>query len=93
MALEAAQAVLFKSDLRDVLILLDLSRTTFNRIRLNFVWAFGYNILGIPVAAGVFFPWTKLALAPWIAGIAMAASSVCVVCSSLLLKFYKPPRT
>ncbi|KAI8999605.1 E1-E2 ATPase-domain-containing protein [Gaertneriomyces semiglobifer] len=91
-AVEAAQAVLVKSDLRDVVILLDLSRKTFNRILLNFTWAFGYNILGIPIAAGVFYPLAKVALAPWIAGVAMAVSSICVITSSLLLKLYKPPK-
>ncbi|KAJ3178412.1 hypothetical protein HDU85_005210 [Gaertneriomyces sp. JEL0708] len=91
-AVEAAQAVLVKSDLRDVVILLDLSRKTFNRILLNFTWAFGYNILGIPIAAGVFYPLAKVALAPWIAGVAMAVSSICVITSSLLLKLYRPPK-
>ncbi|KAI8818230.1 E1-E2 ATPase-domain-containing protein [Fimicolochytrium jonesii] len=91
-AIESAQAVLMKSDLRDVLILLDLSRVTFNRILINFGWAFGYNVLCIPVAAGVFYPVGQWGLAPWMAGIAMAGSSVCVVVSSLALKLYRPPR-
>ncbi|KAI8912176.1 hypothetical protein DFJ77DRAFT_483750 [Powellomyces hirtus] len=91
-AVEAAQVVLVKSDLRDVLIMLDLSRVTFNRILLNFVWAFGYNIICIPIAAGVLYPVAKIALTPWMAGVAMALSSVCVVTSSLLLKLYRPPK-
>ncbi|KAI8918848.1 hypothetical protein BC831DRAFT_406333 [Entophlyctis helioformis] len=89
-AMEAAQVVLVKSDLRDVLTLLDLSRATLARIRLNFVWALGYNLLGIPLAAGVLYPWTRTALAPWMAGMAMALSSVSVVVSSLLLGRFKP---
>ncbi|KAJ3306742.1 serine/threonine protein kinase Ran1 [Kappamyces sp. JEL0829] len=89
-AIEAAQVVLVKSQLGDVLTLLDLSRTAFSRIKLNFAWALGYNALGIPLAAGVFSRW-GLALDPWMAGLAMAFSSVSVVCSSLLLKTYTPP--
>ncbi|KAL2913589.1 hypothetical protein HK105_206891 [Polyrhizophydium stewartii] len=89
-AIEAAQIVLVKSDLRDVLTLIDLSRATFRRIRLNFAWALGYNLLGVPLAAGVLFPWTRIALAPWMAGLAMALSSVSVVASSLLLRMFRP---
>ncbi|KAL9231033.1 hypothetical protein vseg_006304 [Gypsophila vaccaria] len=90
-AIEAADIVLMKSNLEDVIIALDLSRKTFSRIRLNYVWALGYNVLGIPIAAGVLFPSTKFRLPPWIAGAAMAASSVSVVLWSLLLKNYKRP--
>ncbi|KAJ3005782.1 serine/threonine protein kinase Ran1 [Thoreauomyces humboldtii] len=91
-AIESAAVVLMKSDLRDVLILLDLSRVVFRRIQLNFAWAFGYNILGIPLAAGCLYPGARIVLAPWMAGLAMAASSVCVLTSSLALRLYTPPR-
>lgn len=91
-ALEAADYVLMRDDLEDVLAALDLSRTTFRRIRWNYAWALGYNILMIPVAAGVFFPMTHMQLPPWIAGACMAFSSVSVVCSSLLLRRYKRPK-
>ncbi|KAG2299164.1 hypothetical protein Bca4012_010729 [Brassica carinata] len=91
-AIEAADIVLMKSNLEDVITAIDLSRKTFSRIRLNYVWALGYNLIGIPIAAGVLFPWTHLRLPPWFAGAAMAASSVSVVCSSLLLKNYKRPK-
>uniref|UniRef100_A0A7N0RJF9 P-type Cu(+) transporter n=1 Tax=Kalanchoe fedtschenkoi TaxID=63787 RepID=A0A7N0RJF9_KALFE len=90
-AIEAADIVLIKSSLEDVITAIDLSRKTISRIRLNYVWALGYNILGMPIAAGVLFPFTGIRLPPWLAGACMAASSISVVCSSLLLQSYKKP--
>ncbi|CAI8589268.1 unnamed protein product [Vicia faba] len=90
-AIEAADIVLMKSNLEDIIIAIDLAKKTLSRIRLNYVWALGYNILAIPIAAGVLYPSTRFRLPPWIAGAAMAASSISVVCSSLLLKKYKRP--
>ncbi|KAF3793367.1 Copper-transporting ATPase [Nymphaea thermarum] len=91
-AIEAADYVLMRSNLEDVITAIDLSRKTFARIRWNYIFAMGYNILAIPLAAGAFFPVIKLRLPPWVAGACMAFSSVSVVCSSLLLRRYKKPR-
>ncbi|WP_304058037.1 copper-translocating P-type ATPase [Levilactobacillus namurensis] len=83
-AIDAGGIVLVKNDLRDVDRALALSRKTFNRIKLNLFWAFIYNVLGIPVAAGVFFT-LGVTLSPELAGLAMAFSSLSVVTSSVLL--------
>ncbi|CBI27210.3 unnamed protein product, partial [Vitis vinifera] len=91
-AIEAADYVLMRSNLEDVITAIDLSRKTFSRIRLNYVFAMAYNVIAIPIAAGVFFPWLGIKLPPWAAGACMALSSVSVVCSSLLLRRYKKPR-
>ncbi|XP_058073567.1 copper-transporting ATPase HMA4 isoform X1 [Magnolia sinica] len=90
-AIEAADVVLIKSNLEDVITAIDLSRKTLSRIRLNYVWALGYNVLGMPIAAGILFPFTGIRLPPWLAGACMAASSLSVVCSSLLLQSYTKP--
>ena len=75
----------------DVITSVDLSKKIFGRIRLNYIFAMGYNVLMIPMAAGVFMPHLNIRLPAWAAGLSMAMSSVSVVCSSLLLKRYKPP--
>lgn len=79
-----------RSDLRDLILALDVSAVTFSRIRWNFFWALAYNVLGIPIAAGVFFPLLRIRLPPELASLAMALSSVSVVVSSLFLKRYQP---
>ncbi|WP_125710730.1 copper-translocating P-type ATPase [Companilactobacillus zhongbaensis] len=83
-AIESGGIVLVKNDLRDVDKALALSKKTFNRIRLNLFWAFIYNVLGIPVAAGIFYG-LGVILSPELAGLAMAFSSLSVVTSSVLL--------
>ncbi|APS42647.1 Lead, cadmium, zinc and mercury transporting ATPase [Weissella jogaejeotgali] len=83
-AIDAGGIVLVKNDLRDVDTALALSQKTFSRIKLNLFWAFVYNVLGIPVAAGVFYGFGFI-LSPEIAGVAMALSSLSVVISSVLL--------
>lgn len=90
-AIEAADIILMKNRLWDVIVSLDVSKTVFRRIKWNFGWAMGYNCLAIPIAAGVLYPLTHVGLPPELAGLCMALSSVSVVTSSLLLTRYKAP--
>jgi Cu+-exporting ATPase len=88
-AIESGDIVLIKDDLRDVVMAMDLSRYAMRKIKQNLFWAFLYNTVGIPIAAGVLYPFSGFLLNPMIAGAAMAFSSVSVVSNSLLMKRYK----
>ena len=88
-AIESADIVLMKSDLMDAAAAVELSRATIRNIRENLFWAFFYNILGIPLAAGIFFPLLEWQLNPMFAAAAMSLSSVTVVSNALRLRFFK----
>lgn len=88
-AMETGDVVLMKDDLRDVSRAIKLSKLTMNKIRQNLFWALIYNVIGVPVAAGLFYNWTGWLLSPILAGGAMALSSVSVVSNSLLLRYKK----
>jgi len=88
-AMETGEIVLIKDDLRDVVAAIDLSKYILNKIKQNLFWAFFYNIVGIPLAAGVLYPFTGWLLNPAIAAAAMAFSSVSVVSNALLMKRYE----
>ncbi len=91
-AIESADIVLMRSHLFDVITVLSVSTSILLRIKLNYTWALGYNSLGIPIAAGAIFPFTKEMIPPELAGAAMVLSSVSVVLSSLLLFLYRKPK-
>jgi Cu+-exporting ATPase len=90
-AIESGDVVLIKDDLLDAAAAVQLSRKVMSRIKQNIFWAFAYNAVLIPVAAGVLYPFTGYIFRPELAALAMAASSVTVVSLSLLLKRYIPP--
>lgn len=89
-AMESADIVLMKSDLLDVATAIRLSKAVIRNIRQNLFWAFFYNVIGIPVAAGIFYLSWGLKLNPMIGAAAMSLSSLCVVSNALRLKFFKP---
>ena len=90
-AIETAQVVLMRDELTDILTSIDLSKKTMHRIHMNYVWACMYNVVAIPVAAGVLYPWLRVPLPPVVAAVAMGLSSISVVLSSLRLKRYRRP--
>ena len=89
-ALESADIVLVRNDLADAVAAMELGRATMTRIRSNLAWAFVYNLIGLPLAMGMLFPWTGWLLPPAFAAAAMSLSSVSVVSNSLLLRWWQP---
>ncbi len=88
-AIESADAVLVRNDLLDAVSAIRLSKAVMKNIKQNLFWAFFYNVICIPLAAGVFYPAFGLKLSPMIGAAAMSLSSVCVVLNALRLKFFK----
>lgn len=88
-AIESADVVLVKSDLRAAVTAIRLSRAVIRNIKENLFWAFFYNVVGIPLAAGVLYPMFEIRLNPMLAAAAMSLSSVCVVLNALRLKTFK----
>ncbi len=89
-AIESADVVLMKNDILDVCTAIDLSKAVIKNIKENLFWAFFYNTVGIPIAAGVFYSAFGIKLSPMLAAAAMSLSSVCVVTNALRLRFFKP---
>jgi Cu+-exporting ATPase len=89
-AMEASDVTLIRGDLRGVVTAIQLSRRTMRTIRMNLVWAFIYNVVGIPIAAGALYPVAHILLSPVLASAAMAWSSLSVVLNSLTLRRFKP---
>ncbi len=92
-AIESAGAVLVRNDLLDAVAAIKLSRAVMTNIKQNLFWAFFYNVICIPLAAGIFYPAFGIKLSPMIGAAAMSMSSVCVVLNALRLKYFKVERT
>ena len=91
-AIESGSVTLMSGDLRALVVAISLSRATMRNIKQNLFWAFAYNVALIPLAAGVFYPFTGILLDPIFAAAAMALSSVTVVSNALRLRRFRPPR-
>lgn len=88
-AIEVADVILIKNDLLDVVTAISLSKSVMKNIKMNLFWAFFYNVIGIPLAAGLLYSSFNLKLNPMFAAAAMSLSSVCVILNALRLKFFK----
>jgi Cu+-exporting ATPase len=91
-AIEASDITLIKGDLRGVVTAIALSKATIAAVRQNLFWAFIYNVIGIPIAAGILYPFFGVLLSPVLASAAMSLSSVSVVANSLRLRSFKAPK-
>jgi Cu+-exporting ATPase len=89
-AKETGDIILIKDDIRDVVVALEVAKATMRKVKQNLFWAFVYNTLGIPLGAGLFYPFASLILSPELAGLMMAVSSISVTLNTLLLKGFKP---
>jgi Cu+-exporting ATPase len=89
-AKETGDVILIKDDLRDVVVTLEVARATMRKVKQNLFWAFGYNTLGIPIGAGLLYPFIALVVSPELASAFMAISSVSVTLNTLLLKRFVP---
>jgi Cu+-exporting ATPase len=82
--------ILIKDDIQDVVVALEVAKATMRKVKQNLFWAFFYNVLGIPLGAGLFYPFASLVISPELAGLMMAVSSVSVTLNTLLLKGFRP---
>jgi Cu+-exporting ATPase len=89
-AKETGDVILIKDDIRDVVVALEIAKATMRKVKQNLFWAFVYNTLGIPLGAGLFYPFASLVISPEIAGLMMAVSSISVTLNTLLLKGFRP---
>ena len=89
-AKETGDVILIKDDIRDVVVALEVAKATMRKVKQNLFWAFIYNGLGIPLGAGLFYPFISLIISPELAGLLMAISSITVTLNTLLLKGFKP---
>ena len=89
-AKETGDVILIKDDIRDVVVALEIAKATMRKVKQNLFWAFVYNALGIPLGAGLFYPFAALVISPEIAGLMMAVSSISVTLNTLLLKGFRP---
>ncbi len=89
-AKETGDVILIKDDLRDVVVALEVAKATMRKVKQNLFWAFVYNTLGIPLGAGLLYPFIALIISPELAGLLMAVSSITVTLNTLLLKGFRP---
>lgn len=89
-AIDSADIILVRNNLLDVYNAINLSKKVFNNVKMNLFWAFFYNIIGIPIAAGILYPFFHITLSPMLGSLAMSFSSVCVVLNALRIKNFKP---